>query len=193
MICDLCKTVSAEGNWKFGLKDLAISSGKTGISTKYPLEGKDYFHASNCDTHNAYHQVTKFLCAFYKPKQCRPWLRGHQRWKRRGKGRNRMVRYAISCPPFALIDINPLFQLLMQVRPLALTWASATEVLKSREFPKTRRRSMTFPIIESLMFSEFFYLLIYNDFLLFSYPTGKKRHKHKHFDKTFFPYYLVPS
>ena len=28
-----------EGNWKFGLKDLAISSGKTGISTKYPLEG----------------------------------------------------------------------------------------------------------------------------------------------------------
>ena len=73
-----------EGNWKFGLKDLAISSGKTGISTKYPLEGwqcsnsllklnplhiaimsvmsrliagKDYFHASNCDTHNAYHQV----------------------------------------------------------------------------------------------------------------------------------------
>ena len=93
MICDLCKTVSAEGNWKFGLKDLAISSGKTGISTKYPLEGKDYFHASNCDTHNAYHQVTKFLCAFYKPKQCRPWPRGHQRWRRRGKGRNRMVRY----------------------------------------------------------------------------------------------------
>ena len=46
------------GNWKFGLKDLAISSGKTGISTKYPLEGKDYFHANNCDTHNAYHQVT---------------------------------------------------------------------------------------------------------------------------------------
>ena len=46
-----------EGNWKFGLKDLAISSGKTGIATKYPLEGKDYFHASNCDTHNAYHQV----------------------------------------------------------------------------------------------------------------------------------------
>ena len=45
------------GNWKFGLKDLAISSGKTGISTKYPLEGKDYFHANNCDTHNAYHQV----------------------------------------------------------------------------------------------------------------------------------------
>ena len=59
------KTVSAEGNWKFGLKDLAISSGKTGISTKYPLEGKDYFHASNCDTHNAYHQVTKFLCVFF--------------------------------------------------------------------------------------------------------------------------------
>ena len=47
------------GNWKFGLKDLAISSGKTGISTKYPLEGKDYFHANNCDTHNAYHQVTQ--------------------------------------------------------------------------------------------------------------------------------------
>ena len=45
------------GNWKFGLKDLAISSGKTGISTKYPLEGKDYFHVNNCDTHNAYHQV----------------------------------------------------------------------------------------------------------------------------------------
>ena len=45
------------GNWKFGLKDLAISSGKTGISTRYPLEGKDYFHANNCDTHNAYHQV----------------------------------------------------------------------------------------------------------------------------------------
>ena len=50
-----------EGNWKFGLKDLAISSGKTGISTKYPLEGKDYFHANNCDTHNAYHQVTMSL------------------------------------------------------------------------------------------------------------------------------------
>ena len=70
VICDLWlpqkpKTVSAEGNWKFGLKDLAISSGKTGISTKYPLEGKDYFHASNCDTHNAYHQVTKFLCVFF--------------------------------------------------------------------------------------------------------------------------------
>ena len=48
---------SPGGNWKFGLKDLAISSGKTGISTKYPLEGKDYFHANNCDTHNAYHQV----------------------------------------------------------------------------------------------------------------------------------------
>lgn len=48
---------SLGGNWKFGLKDLAISSGKTGISTKYPLEGKDYFHANNCDTHNAYHQV----------------------------------------------------------------------------------------------------------------------------------------
>ena len=47
------------GNWKFGLKDLAISSGKTGISTKYPLEGKDHFHANNCDTHNAYHQVDK--------------------------------------------------------------------------------------------------------------------------------------
>ena len=52
-------STSADGNWKFGLKDLAISSGKTGISTKYPLEGKDYFHASNCDTHNAYHQVTE--------------------------------------------------------------------------------------------------------------------------------------
>ena len=47
------------GNWKFGLKDLAISSGKTGISTRYPLEGKDYFHANNCDTHNAYHQATR--------------------------------------------------------------------------------------------------------------------------------------
>ena len=39
------------------MKDLAISSGRTGISTRYPLEGKDYFHANNCDTHNAYHQV----------------------------------------------------------------------------------------------------------------------------------------
>ena len=49
------------GNWKFGLKDLAISSGKTGISTRYPLEGKDYFHANNCDTHNAYHQVLQHI------------------------------------------------------------------------------------------------------------------------------------
>ena len=49
------------GNWKFGLKDLAIASGKTGISTRYPLEGKDYFHANNCDTHNAYHQVISVL------------------------------------------------------------------------------------------------------------------------------------
>ena len=72
-VCDLwlpltklVSSFSTEGNWKFGLKDLAISSGKTGISTKYPLEGKDYFHASNCDTHNAYHQVTEHLCAFYK-------------------------------------------------------------------------------------------------------------------------------
>ena len=24
---------------------------------RYPLEGKDYFHTSNCDTHNAYHQA----------------------------------------------------------------------------------------------------------------------------------------
>ena len=60
------------GNWKFGLKDLAISSGKTGISTKYPLEGKDYFHANNCDTHNAYHQAmtkgAKMLDKDPKPK-----------------------------------------------------------------------------------------------------------------------------
>lgn len=53
------------GNWKFGLKDLAISSGKTGISTKYPLEGKDYFHANNCDTHNAYHQVRWLSCNLF--------------------------------------------------------------------------------------------------------------------------------
>ena len=57
------------GNWKFGLKDLAISSGKTGISTKYPLEGKDYFHANNCDTHNAYHQVRWLLCNLYNNEQ----------------------------------------------------------------------------------------------------------------------------
>ena len=52
------------------------------------------------------------------------------------------------------IDINPRFQLLMQARPLALTWASAMEVLRSREFQKIGRRNMTFPIIESMMFSE---------------------------------------
>jgi len=56
-VCSAQFEVIVGGNWKFGLKDLAISSGKTGISTKYPLEGKDYFHVNNCDTHNAYHQA----------------------------------------------------------------------------------------------------------------------------------------
>ena len=56
-MCSAQFEIIVGGNWKFGLKDLAISSGKTGISTRYPLEGKDYFHVNNCDTHNAYHQV----------------------------------------------------------------------------------------------------------------------------------------
>ena len=76
---------SAEGNWKFGLKDLAISSGKTGISTKYPLEGKDYFHASNCDTHNAYHQVTELL--YVRSTRSNPDKSGHdQGGKNAGEG-----------------------------------------------------------------------------------------------------------
>ncbi|XP_023337079.1 stress response protein NST1 [Eurytemora carolleeae] len=45
-----------EGNWKFGIKDLNLARG-LGQGGKYPLEGKDFFHASNCDTHHIYHQA----------------------------------------------------------------------------------------------------------------------------------------